>query len=650
MIAKSAPSWIPAVGYLRMSDDHQETSIPTQKTEIEKHAGKNGIRIIRWYADEGVSGWKAQERKGFQTMIDDATRLADFELVVCYDQDRFSRFEPLAFNHYCYLLQEAGVSIETVRQGRLDFKSLAGWLQTNIQNHGSAEYSKKLSHRVCLGKHRQALAGKWVGAIPYGYSALRPHEGGRPLRNHPDYGKLVVNDDAAAVVRWLYEQYAETDTSLYVLADELNRQGTPSPGGGKWLISSIQCVLRREAYTGTAHQFTERKGDFHTVDAGGDVIETATAGKGKRDRSEWMDFQCPVIVNPDLWNQVQRKMTARGAGKSTSGRGNRSGLLAGLLYCADCGERMYRQGCTKKAYAHLGPAYVCSSYIENGLRACRRNGIREKPLLDYIVPLIRDIVLAPANLERLRDEVGRQVESKREHEPRNVQRTRKRLAALDDDVKAAVKSLARCPDDLYEMACDDLRELRQQRDEVARHVAAMEAISEGREDTTAAEVEKALGHLETLRGRFDAADPKIVREALHRIIDRVDLWFEPIAGGKHSRSRFSKGMIKFKVPDSYSPFKGNVRVSTLWNAHKLFTLADLGPEGERLYSTPAQNAARDWLTAWLADGRKGASESIAAAKAAGVGLTSLWRVRKQLGVSVAGGVWTWPTRGQTGAA
>src|SRR5688572_442699 len=109
------PAFIPAVAYYRMSSDRQETSIAHQRTSVEHYARENGYKLLREYADEGISGWKSGERLAFQRLIEEA-KAGDFQAVLCWDQDRFSRFDPLEANHYWYLLDRAGVKLATVAQ------------------------------------------------------------------------------------------------------------------------------------------------------------------------------------------------------------------------------------------------------------------------------------------------------------------------------------------------------------------------------------------------------------------------------------------------------------------------------------------------------------------------------------------------------
>ena len=94
---------VPAVAYVRKSTkgkrksakgthtERQEKSLDQQRREVIELA-KGRYRIIRWYEDEGVSGWKREAaRPGFARMLADARQLQDFRAIVADDADRFSR-------------------------------------------------------------------------------------------------------------------------------------------------------------------------------------------------------------------------------------------------------------------------------------------------------------------------------------------------------------------------------------------------------------------------------------------------------------------------------------------------------------------------------------------------------------------------------
>lgn len=79
-------------GYCRTSSEGQRdnTSIPTQKAEIERFAAARGWTIVGWYIDESKSGSKIEGRDEFARMMRDAAN-GDFDVIVVYDINRFGR-------------------------------------------------------------------------------------------------------------------------------------------------------------------------------------------------------------------------------------------------------------------------------------------------------------------------------------------------------------------------------------------------------------------------------------------------------------------------------------------------------------------------------------------------------------------------------
>ena len=138
-------SVIPAVAYIRMSSDKQEASPKQQRDAIETYAAENNYRILDWYEDKGISGSRS-DREDFQRLMSDA-ETGTFKAILCWDQDRFSRFPPLEASYYWHRLNVAGVHIATVAQGKLNFDDddLGEWLKASVVQHGKAEYLKDLS-------------------------------------------------------------------------------------------------------------------------------------------------------------------------------------------------------------------------------------------------------------------------------------------------------------------------------------------------------------------------------------------------------------------------------------------------------------------------------------------------------------------------
>jgi len=151
---------IPAVAYYRMSSDKQETSINDQRSAVQQYAQVNGYTIVREFVDEGISGWKTKERLAFGQLIE-AADSGRFKAVLCWDIDRFSRFDPLETNHYWYLLDRAGVSLATVAQGDLapsKVPTLVARIQRWAPNEGE-HFNVARNEVQARGDHREAARG-----------------------------------------------------------------------------------------------------------------------------------------------------------------------------------------------------------------------------------------------------------------------------------------------------------------------------------------------------------------------------------------------------------------------------------------------------------------------------------------------------------
>lgn len=137
------PKLKPAVGYLRRSTDKQEASIRDQRKAIEEYAAKNGYVIIRWYIDDGISGDDTENRLDFQRMRQD-TPNGDFTFVLCWDQDRFGRFDLLEAGYWIKPFRDAGVALVTLNDGVIDWNSFAGRMMYSMKQEGKHQFLRDL--------------------------------------------------------------------------------------------------------------------------------------------------------------------------------------------------------------------------------------------------------------------------------------------------------------------------------------------------------------------------------------------------------------------------------------------------------------------------------------------------------------------------
>ena len=97
--------------------------------------------------------------------------------------------------------------------------------------------SKAKSQHTSRGIQKIVREGRWHGPAPYGYRAEGKHE-----ERH-----LVVNEQAAVIVRRIYNEYVTGGAGVGLIAHHLNEDGVTPPRGTRWDRSTVANILRQPA-------------------------------------------------------------------------------------------------------------------------------------------------------------------------------------------------------------------------------------------------------------------------------------------------------------------------------------------------------------------------------------------------------------------
>jgi site-specific DNA recombinase len=544
----------PAVAYYRMSTNRQEQSIPEQMEAVRRYAGKNGYRIIREYdGDAGISGDDTERRRDFQRMIRDAGEKQDFQVILCWDQDRFGRFDPLEAGYWIKPLRDAGVRLETIAQGKIDWNSFGGRLQYTVQQEGKQQFLIDGSRNTLRGLLTVARQGFWLGGPPpYGYAL---EDTGRGPKGHSK--RLVPGDPKEIeVVRWLFRTYARQDVSLRGLADELHRRGVPAPRGGKhWFRMSIRGLLANRLYVGDlVWNRKPKKGSYHRVSKDGEIIPRTRGPKRRRKanpEAEWLVFEQThePLIDRETFEAVQAKLAAN------QHRGKAYGSwdawpLSGLVICGHCGYRMSGQSQALATADRKYRRYRCNGYTSKGKSVCHPHSIHEGRLLRCVVRKIQEEFLNPDNLEKLRAEIRRQAGEVGSASRAAAPRLRSEIAALDRKIDKGSEQLLKVPDDLMADAAAKLREWKEKRGKLQGQLEALENppdVEVLEEKVAAAEAQ--LWRLRDALGDADAAD---LRAVLHEVVSKIELRWDcaraKVTKGGRRRCPLLRGIIYLR-PD-----------------------------------------------------------------------------------------------------
>lgn len=576
MARKPQPALIAAVAYLRRSTSRQEKSLDDQRTEIEQYAAANGYQILRWFQDDGISGDATERRDGFLAFHKAACNGRDFDVVVVWDQDRFGRFDSMEAGYWIHPLRKAGVRLVSVTEGPINWDDFTGRVMYSLKQEGKHQFLRDLSRNVSRGQISNAQKGLLCGqAAPYGFDRMLIDEAGahrQRIRTGEKFAKargwrttLVPSDDAVKVstLRWLFQTYADSDTGLRSLADQLNARGVPGPTGGPWYAASIKAIFENRNYTGTFTWAKRREGKYHSVAAGHirerDRSEVTLSPAGKplavdNPREAWIvvDDAHEAMIEKPLFERVQAKLRDRRRDKSgqsyrTHTRGNDDAyLLSGLVFCAHCGCKMH--GSTLIAKGHKYPKYFCSTYARSGknnAHGCGCHAAHQDALVDVLVRKLQESVLSSDNLDRLREALRRQIDQRRAGSSKGTDGLHKQLADLDREIDRGADNFLRAPAEVLDLVGKKLTALKRQRQHVQDELSVAEA--DGKPADVAGEVDAVVGRLWRLGEEMATAEPARRREVFRLFVERIELRFDQVKQGKKTTCPLRSGEIHLRT-------------------------------------------------------------------------------------------------------
>ena len=119
----------------------------------------------------------------------------------------------------------------------------------------------------------------------------------------------------------------------------------------------------------------------------------------KNNPDDWLIFENTheAIVDAETW-EVAQKVRRTQRRKDSFGVAN---PLTGLLFCADCGAKMYnhRGRHLKDGHQYMNDSYNCSTYtltIERETKCCYSHSISTRAVRELILETIRTVSACPS--------------------------------------------------------------------------------------------------------------------------------------------------------------------------------------------------------------------------------------------------------------
>lgn len=519
--------------YLRMSDERQEHSIPAQRQELLKYAEKHGYQVLGEYLDEAISGDDTGRRVGFLRMREDAQQ-GEFSVVLCWDQDRFGRFDPIEGGYWILPFRNAGVRLETIAQGRIDWNDFAGRLLYLIQQEGKHAYLRDLSRNVARGQLNAAIEGRGGtgGRAPVGYR----HEG----------HEVVVDQNRAEIVRLIFSEYLKPDASIRYVVEMLNTKSIRTARGNKWSVTTVRDTLTNRKYTGAFVRFRYRVGKYHGIKDGEIIPRQKNDGREEPEPMVVEDHHEPII-DKRTFERVQRKLA--GHQKRTAHRTGHQYIFSGLLRCGDCGGSMGGVPARNQRHKKDYFIYNCRTFHNRGRSACHPNSMSEQRLLGVVVRKLQAEIFTETAIDRLLIAYRKRLAAQRKAAPTDEGRLRKQIEILDRQIDQGAERVLSAPEKLVATMYAKLDRLRAERERLQTQLNATGHKGRGSSPTDDKKVEEAARVLRDLRGAFQDAEPKEIRGLIEPLVSKIELHFDHVQEGKRRRNPFNHGTIFVRPTD-----------------------------------------------------------------------------------------------------
>lgn len=361
---RKTTSLLRVAAYCRVSTEQEEQlgSFENQVTYYTEYITNNpNYTLAGIYADEGISGTSTKRREQFMRMISDCEAGA-IDLIITKSISRFARNTQDCLN-YSRKLKDLGIGVIFEKEG-INTMDSTGELLFTILSSLAQDESRSISENCQWGIRSLFKQGKLhLNANRfYGY-------------DKDSDGHLVINQDQAKVVRWIFESYLD-GVNPDVLARILNEQNVPTcMGDRKWAVSTIKGILQNEKHMGDCILQKTYTADF--------LSKKTEKNEGQLEQY-YVRNDHEAIVSKQLWDAVQLEIQRRDTymqehGLRTMGRYTDDQPFTNKVFCGTCGHVFWRRTLSRLN----GPikVWMCGQrYREKGVVGCTSESLKETDL------------------------------------------------------------------------------------------------------------------------------------------------------------------------------------------------------------------------------------------------------------------------------
>ena len=417
--------------YCRLSCDDDldgdSNSIRNQKMLLQKYADENHLRNVRFYVDDGFSGSNF-ERPDFKRMMSDVED-GKISTVVVKDMSRFGRDHILVGYYTKYYLAEADVRFIAIYD-QVDSEKNPDDDITPFKNILNEMYAKDCSKKIKAVFKAKGNSGKHLASVPpLGYK-----------KDPENKEKWIIDEKGAETVREIFKLCVQgfgptqiarilTERGIDTPAVYLHKNGLPTAlklneRSNIWSPTSISHILADVSYLG------------HTVNFKFNKKSYKSSRRIPTKKEDWIIFEDTqeAIVDKQTFETVQK---IRQAKRRPTDMGEMS-PLSGLVYCADCGKKMYLCRCSTTKQKEF---FNCSSYRKQLKKTCTSHHITVEALAVLIQDdLRRTIYFAQQQremfLQTLRKNAATRTEKELKEYSKEIKTSEERIERLDKIIES----------------------------------------------------------------------------------------------------------------------------------------------------------------------------------------------------------------------
>jgi len=398
--------------YCRLSRDDElageSNSITNQKSILSKYAKENNFQNIQVFVDDGYSG-TTFTRPAFMEIMELAEQ-GKIGTIIVKDHSRLGRNRLIVGQ----LLEEDFVRLNIRYIAIMDnidsSKGLNDFLP--IQDWFNEMHAKNTSQKVrAVLKNKGESGISLANNVPYGYK-----------KDENDKTKWLVDETSAEVVKEIFNLFIQGHGTFEIARilrerkiltpseynTSINTNSTNQEYQYKWCGTTVAGILDRQEYIGDTVNFKSTTRSYK---------DKTRINLPKEDRKIFKNTHEPII-DEYTWN-ISKQLRNNRKKRAKSGK---KSIFSGLLFCNDCGKKMYFQSpvVDLKARDH----YRCSSY-KHDTSACTSHYISDDVLQSIVLENIQRVVSYMKDYEDLF--IQEQLAKSTQNELKQISKNKKEL-------------------------------------------------------------------------------------------------------------------------------------------------------------------------------------------------------------------------------